>query len=96
MVTWPIWIYDEAHDLDVTLNAEEIDGVWQVPPPWGWRPPARWREQTEARPGVTIKRPPLRPGEGQHGCFLADRCVNDLRCHVRSVACHQAGAVVQW
>ncbi|MEV4384383.1 hypothetical protein AB0J68_01440 [Micromonospora sp. NPDC049580] len=86
MVTWPIWIYDEAHDLDVTLNAVEIDGVWQMPPPWGWSPPADWREQVAARPTITMKRRELRPGEGQHACFLADRCVGDPRCKTCSAA----------
>lgn len=35
---------------------------------------------------------PLRPGEGQHGCFLADRCVGDPRCQVfeTSDACQRA------
>lgn len=31
--------------------------------------------------------PALRPGEGQHRCFLADRCVQDPRCEIDSAAC---------
>jgi len=30
---------------------------------------------------IAAKRRAIRPGEGQHDCFLADRCVNDSRCN---------------
>ncbi|MEU5965944.1 hypothetical protein ABZ777_32465 [Micromonospora parva] len=89
-MTWQFWIDEEAYDLDIGLtpylDAEEVNGVWQVLPPWGWRPPTDWREQVEVPPTITTKRPELRPGEGQHGCFLADQCVSDPRCTACTVA----------